>query len=135
MRDHTPVAISEFNGLWRRGDPDTTPIDHFSNCENIKFDQNEFSTRNGVRIYQESAVPLGNILRLYNYITPSGNTLLTLVEGGDIYHSVGPLTVFGPILSIPAMTDFGFYSIAGNAFITPFSTITDSLGQNKEVGL
>jgi hypothetical protein len=37
LRDHQPIEITEFNGLWRRGDVDNTPLDHFSDCNNIKF--------------------------------------------------------------------------------------------------
>lgn len=48
LRDHQPVVIEEFNGLWVNGDTDAVPIDHFSDCENIIFLENGFRTRQGI---------------------------------------------------------------------------------------
>ncbi len=86
MRDHKPIVIEEFNGLWNNGDPEVCPIDHFSDCENIAFIQSGFKTRSGIDLYQSLATALGNILRIYNYVMQTGESLLVLVEGGNIYH-------------------------------------------------
>ncbi len=126
LRDHQPVTLNKFNGLWQRGDPYSTPLDHFENCENIKFvGTNAFGTRDGVGISQTVAAPLEDILRIYNYATQTANTYLVLIENGangEIYHVVDSETVFGPILTIAGMTDFGFIPYAGRAYITPFAT-------------
>jgi hypothetical protein len=79
---------------------------------NLKFvGSTSFGTRDGIGRHQQVASPLSNILRVYNYPTSDKNTLLVLVSGGLIYHVVDSTTIFGPILSIAAMTDFGFASI------------------------
>lgn len=128
MRGHEPTAINEFNGLFDRGDPEEVPSDHFTDCENIRFvGSTGFATRHGIDQYQDVVVPLGNIVRIYNYITSQGSTLLCLTwDGttGKIYHVVDDTTVFGPILTITGMIDFAFVPYAGRAYISPFASFT-----------
>jgi hypothetical protein len=139
MRDHQPITIKEFNGLWRRGDPDDTPLDHFENCENIKFiGESGFGSRDGIGIHQDVALPLSDVKRLYNYPTQTANTIIALVinddDEGEIYHVVNPTTVHGPLLTIAGMTDFAFVPYAGRGYISPFATF-DVGGLNVEKGL
>lgn len=138
FRDHEPIVIDEFNGLWRRGDVDNTPLDHFAYCNNIQFTgKNQFKTRDGIGISQDVSVPLSNVKRVYNYPTNDGNTLIVLVvsgANGSIYHVVDSTTVFGPLLTIAGMTDFAFIPYGGRAYISPFSTF-DVGGLNVEKGL
>jgi hypothetical protein len=110
-------------------------MDHFTECNNLKFiGDNSFGSRDGIGLHQNVAVPLSNVLRIYNYPTTDENTLLVLISGGDIYHVVDSTTVHGPILSIAGMTDFGFVPYAGRAYITPF--FTELVGDlNRERGL
>lgn len=126
LRDHEPTVIDKFNGLWQQNDTEKTPIDHFQDCENVKFvGASSIASRDGVDIYQDVAAPLGNIARIYNYITQTANTLLVLTYDGvtgKIYHVTGPTTVLGPILTIAGMADFGFAAYAGRAYITPFAS-------------
>lgn len=135
MRDHNPIVLDKFNGLWDRGDVEETPLDHFSECNNIQFKASaDFATRDGLGRHQNVAAPLSNILRIYNYPTSDKNTIIVLTSGGNIYHVVDSTTIFGPILTIAAMTDFGFVPYAGRAYITPFTTeVVGSL--NRERGL
>jgi len=128
LREHQPIVLEEFNGLYRRGDADSCPPDHFTDCENIKFiGTTGFGTRDGVDIHQNVAVPLGNIIRIYNFITQDKNTLLVLVQNTttlnyEIYHVVDSITVLGPILTRAGMTDFAMTPYAGRAYITPFAS-------------
>lgn len=126
MRDHSPVIIEEFNGLWRRGSRDDTPIDHFSNSSNVRHDGEDVRTRGGIDISQGVGVPpLQKVLRIYNYNTQTESTLIVLVENatgeGEIYHVTGGAT-FGPLLTIDGMTDFAFVAFAGRAYISPFTS-------------
>lgn len=135
MRDHEPVRLEPFNGLYNRGNIEETPLDHFSECDNLRFvADRSFASRYGIAPHQAIGVPLNSILRMYNYPTQDMNTLLVLVQGGDIYHVVDATTVFGPILSIAQMTDFGFVPYNGRAYITPFTTELVG-GLNRERGL
>ncbi len=127
VRDHQGIVLDKFNGLWKRGDIDTTPQDHFSDCNNIDYlAQSTFVDRPGITISQDILVPLTNIRRIYNYPTQTANTLIVLtydyVTGfGSIHHVVDSNTVYGPLLTIKGMTDFAFVPYAGRAFISPFS--------------
>jgi hypothetical protein len=125
VRDHQGIEISTFNGLWQRGDIDNTPIDHFSDCNNIDFVGNAFGTRPGIGISQTVNVPLDNIIRIYNYATQTANTLIVLAidasNNGNIYHVVSPSLVYGPILTIAGMTDFAFVPYAGRGYISPIA--------------
>jgi hypothetical protein len=110
-------------------------MDHFSDCNNLKFiGDNSFGSRDGIGLHQNVNTPLKNILRIYNYPTTDKNTLLVLTTGGTIYHVESATIVYGPILTIAGMTDFGFTPYAGRAFITPFTTELVS-GLNRERGL
>jgi len=127
IRDHQGVVLDRFNGLWSRGDKDTTPRDHFSDCNNIDYlAQSTFKTRPGIVISQDVLVPLTNVRRIYNFPTQTANTLIVLtydyVSGfGSIHHVVNSTTVYGPLLTIKGMTDFAFVPYAGRAYISPFS--------------
>lgn len=128
VRDHQGIAIDKFMGLWDRGDKDSTPIDHFTECNNIRFIANSsFGTRPGIGLSQDVDVPLKNIKRIYNYNTQTGSTLLVLTwddatSTGKIYHVVNESDVFGPILSIVNMEDFAFIPYAGRAYLSPFNS-------------
>lgn len=126
MRDHKGLVIDKFNGLWQRGDDEEVPLDHWVDAENVRFvGSSAFATRYGIGLHQNVAVPLGHIVRTYNYLTAQGSTLLVLTYDGitgKIYHCVDSTTVYGPILTIAGMTDFGFVPYTGRAYISPFKT-------------
>ena len=135
MREHNPITIEAIKGLWDRGDIEDTPLDHLSEANNLKyFGNGGFETRDGVGRHQDVASPLSNVLRIYNYPTEDGNTILVLTSGGNIYHVVDATTIFGPILTIANMTDFGFAPYGGRAYITPFTTEVAG-NMNRERGL
>lgn len=125
FRGHPPEIISQFKGLWRRGDVDNTPLDHLADCQNLLLsDVSLIQTRPGIEISQDVAVPLSNVKRIYNYNTGTANTQLVLIEtisgDGEIYHVVDAATIFGPIFSSPQMEDFAFVPYGGRAYISPF---------------
>lgn len=135
MRDHNPIVIEQFNGLWNRGDVEEVPLDHFTDCNNLQFvGSSAFGSRYGIGRHQDVASPLAHVLRMYNYPTADKNTLLVLTTGGNIFHVVDKTTIYGPILTIPTMTDFGFTPYGGRAYITPFTTELIG-GLNRERGL
>lgn len=135
MRDHLPIILDKFNGLWARGNQEEVPLDHFSDCNNLQYvGANTFQTRFGLGRHQDVSSPLASILRLYNYPTSDLNTILVLTTGGQIYHVVNSTTIYGPILTVVGMTDFGFVPYGGRAYITPFFTETVG-GLNRERGM
>jgi hypothetical protein len=130
-RDHEAIVLEQFNGLFDRGDKDAVPLDHFTDCENIQFIHEGFTTRDGLDTYRAIDKPV----RIYNYVMQAGESLLILDTNGSIWHSINETITHGPILTIPEMTDFGFVSFAGRAYITPFKTETNPLGVNYQRGL
>ena len=128
MRDHVPLKITEFNGFWKRGDVESTPNDHFSDAQNIKYIESGFMTRDGLDVHLVSVggcLNLLNIVRAYTYLRPDRQSLLVLDTDGNIYDTTGPTPCI-PILTIVGMTDFSFAAWAGRAYITP---------HNGELGL
>lgn len=135
MRDHQPINITQFNGWWTRGNPEETPLDHFSDCGNLRyFGTATFTVRDGLGQSQDVAAPLSNIVRIANYPTQQGNTILVLTSDGNLYHVINANTIYGPILSINAMTDFACAIYGGRAYITPFTTEVQG-DINQERGL
>ncbi len=130
VRDHQGIPLTDLKGLWDRGDKDTTPSDHFSDCNNIDFRDQTFETRPGITISQDVLVPLTNIKRIYNYPTQTANTFIVLTYdydagAGSIHHVVDENTVYGPLITIVGMTDFAFVPYAGRAYISPFGDYTN----------
>lgn len=112
FRDHQSITIDEFNGLWKRGDADSCPPDHFSDCNNIRYSQSSFTTRFGLTPYQ----PYPNIVRMYTYTKVNIQSILALDNHGNIWDIDYPAN---PILTISGMTDFAFVAYAGRAYISP----------------
>jgi len=68
VRDHEPIVIEDFNGLWDRGDDESAPSDHFIQADNIQYFNSGFETRDPIDKYQDIATPLTKILRVYDYV-------------------------------------------------------------------
>ncbi len=115
VRDHNPITIEEFNGLWARGDIDSCPLDHFTDTNNISFSESAFGTRDGFDTYSATRHPV----RMYEYnATGLGlEGLIILNNVGEIHHVIG-LTDF-LVMTIPTMTDFGFVEFDGRCYISP----------------
>lgn len=124
-RDHNPVVIEDFNGWWSRGDPESCPLDHFSQADNIQFFFSGFETRDPIDKYQTNPGPIDQVVRIHQYIMQTRHSLLVLNQSGEIYHVESSSVTLGPILTIPAMTDFNVASVDGRAYITPFFTDVD----------
>jgi len=135
LRDHDPIIIEDFNGWWSRGDPESAPSDHFIVADNVQYPHSGVETRDPLDKYQDQSVSIGKVLRFYDYVMQTGQSLIVLVEGGKIYHCIGASVVHGPILTIPEMTDFGFVAYNGRAYITPFKTYVNPQGKNYELGI
>jgi len=133
LRDHPSVVIEEFNGYWNRGGEEAVPLDHFDDCDNIKYIEGGFETRDGINTF----VAQTNIVRMYNYKLQNAESLIMLDSSGNIHHALldGTETIHTNILQIAAMEDFGFVAVAGRAYITPFEIYLDTDGVNKARGL
>lgn len=130
VRDHTPVNLG-FNGLYKRGDDDNCPLDHFTDCNNIRFEPNAVLSRAGLEIFETDTGAIYaflNIVRLYSFNRATDQDLILLDDAGNFYHSGSP-TPLVPILTIAGCEDFTFVSIANRGYISP---IVDSMGMQDE---
>lgn len=135
-RDHDPLVIEDFAGWWSRGDPESCPSNHFTQADNVQYFYSGVQNRDGLTNYLAAAIPQLSPIRIYNYVTQNGQSLLVLSAGGQIFHITGPTSQsLVPILTIPAMEDFGFVAINGRAYITPFKTYTNAAGEKYQLGL
>lgn len=125
VRDHEPILIEDFMGLWRRGDPESTPMDHFVDCDNLMYGDGFCRTRDGmdIELAGESDSTIPNVVRMYTYVYRSTQGLLVLDSAGNIFHTGSPTPTIA-ILSIPGMTDFAFVSVADRAYISPSDGVT-----------
>jgi len=125
-RDHNPLLIDNFNGLWKRGGQESVPLDHFSDCSDLVFNEGEFLSRPGEDLFLigiPPSNPYGSVARIYHYVFNNQvSGLLVLDTLGNIFHTTSP-TPSSPILSIIGMTDFAYASINGRAYITPNDSI------------
>jgi len=122
MRGHDPILIEEFNGLWKRGDADSTPPDHFSEAINIEFIESGFQTRQGIEPFYnpQDAGTLG-IVRMYTFNTSTDDGLITLDTNGDFYHVIPAIPSSTLILSVPTCDDFAMVYANDRAYISPFN--------------
>lgn len=125
MRNHDPIVIEEFNGLFKRGSADSCPPDHWPDCNNVKFSQGGFQTRPGIT----GVGGYADVLKVYNYIREGADpSLIVLDTHGNIFHNQSP-TPFVPILTKVGMTDFGLCCIGTRGYISPF---VDERGMQDE---
>jgi hypothetical protein len=136
-RDHDPYVIEDFAGWWQRGDPESAPSDHFIQADNVQYVHSGCETRDGLNKYLNIIPPLAfGVRRVYNYVTQKGQSVIMMIDGGKIYHIADPNAALpSPILTIPAMEDFGFVAINGRAYITPFKTYTNPTGERYQLGI
>lgn len=133
MREHDPIVLEEFNGLWKRGNPESCPIDHFPDCNNIQSIESGFETRDGLDVLHGP----GNVIRIYRYNSPTlGEGLISLHTDGTIKHTVyNPNQVF-TILVLPiSVEDFDFQEFNGRGYITPAEITEDNFGNKSITGL
>jgi hypothetical protein len=133
MRDHEPIVLEEFNGLWKRGDPESCPIDHFPDGENFQSIESGFETRDGL----DTLSGPSNVIRMYRYLSPTlGEGILSLDTTGNIRHTVYNPTQIFTILTLPiSVEDFDFQEFNGRAYITPAEITEDGFGNRSITGL
>lgn len=127
MRDHEPITISDFRGLFNRGEAETVPQDFFSDSHNIRFNRHEIKTRFGSSIVHV----LSSVRRVKIYKRIGEAQRLIILNGvGELYDSTNLAT---PILTVSGMTDFSMASIFNRAYITPHDGITGLAGEKVYV--
>jgi hypothetical protein len=122
MRGHAPILVEEFNGLWKRGDADSTPPDHFSEAINVDYIESGFETRKGIQpFYNPKVGGTKDIVRMYTFNTSTDDGFITLDTNGDFYHVIPDAPSSTLILSVPTCDDFAMVYANDRAYITPYN--------------
>lgn len=132
MRDHTPVPIESFNGLWVRGTEDACPQDHFTDCSNIDFTVSSVFSRGKFAKYLDVLNFTPGRTVVYNNINTKKTYLLSLDPIMGNLYSIQIFPVINVpilILAVPGMRDFGFVNMYGRAYISPSNGLTGISGQ------
>jgi len=118
IENHRPISLTEFNGLYDRGDADTVPFDHdFDNLNTIFTNKGE-KTREGFAL----DFTLASVRRFHIYkIEGQADRLLILDNTGKLFDSTDLVT---PILNIATMIDFSVATFFDRAYITPHNRVT-----------
>lgn len=121
MRDHSPLEIAKFGGLWARETHESCPPDHATECNNVQFlSGGGVRTRDGLDTFFAQR----DVLRHYTYFSELGEGLLVLDIEGKFYHCLPETNVIHHILTVPTATDFAFVGINGRAYISPHNGIS-----------
>lgn len=125
VSSHIPLEQTRFRGLKDRGvTKDSTQIDYFTDCLNIDYAENEFSTRDGSILYLTKA----NIVRFWSYKrlneTPR---VIFLDSAGNLYDS---LAVGSPIYTDATFTDFSLLNYNNRAYITAHNRLKGIAGKS-----
>lgn len=126
MRDHLPIPIEDFQGLYDRGSDEICPPDHFRDGQNFIFDQQSVKTRGGFELVYGSA----DIKRMFVYRKPGEVTRILFLAGNSIYSSLNTAV---PILTVTGMTDFSAVTLFGRAYISPHNGTTGLAGESVYV--
>lgn len=112
---HESTSITEFKGLFDRGDDESCLPDHFEEELNLFYEFQKLSRRWGSVLGITSGFAI-NRWHIYNR-TGEAPRLLILDNTGKLWDSaVGFVT---PILDIVAMIDFSMITLFNRAYITP----------------
>lgn len=105
--------IKGFNGLYSRGNTNTTPLDHLTTCVNCSFPGNDqISVRERFTIQNE--LPGREILSFFIYTTSIGAGLLTLNANGDFWDETHAVLLH----NIPNAEDFCALNAFGRTYIS-----------------
>jgi hypothetical protein len=123
MRDHKPITITDFRGLFDRGEEEGVPKGFFISSQNNRFIRQGFKTREGSSIVNTIA----SVRRIMPYKRENEAMRHLILDGnGHIYDSLDLGTA---ILTISAMTDFSIVSIFNRAYISPHNGFTGLPGE------
>ncbi len=116
LTEYTNTQITEFKGLYKRGIPDETPIDHAICCENNNFrKKGEWKTREGAG----ASLDLNHSTKRFFLGNTAGVPhVLTLDFAGNIYKDTDPT----PIWSDANIVDFSALNLFNRVYILPITS-------------
>jgi hypothetical protein len=127
MRDHDPIIIRDFLGIFDREDDDSVPPGFFKDSRNIRFLTGGIKSREGTTL----DISIASVKRMAVYRRIGEAQRLLLLNGaGQLFDSTNLVT---PVLTIAAMSDFSVEVMFNRAYITPHNGITGLPGEKVYV--
>jgi len=133
MRNHQPVTIGKFNGIWDRSYPDDVPIGKLLDGKNLIFKKNGIETRPGFSnngSYGGLTAAFA-IKRIETYKRIGEADRLLILDNN--YHVYDSTNLSSPILTVSGMTDFSVLSLYNRAYISPHNGSKGLAGQSVYV--
>lgn len=131
--DHEPVEITEWKGLYSRGDSDGVPPGYFIDTLNTKFVGSDVTSRDGYAAFLILSPPATQVVRFFSYKTlTGGQRYIILRTNGDLEDTIAVAT---PIISDATFLDFSMVNYGGRAYITPHNRTTGISGKSLLVYL
>lgn len=117
LQEFQKISVSNFRGLYKRGDAGRTPLDHATDLSNMSFtNTGETFTRNGTMLSLALSHP---VKRMFLATPTTGPTLLTY-DGVDTIYQYNPSTgTDSTFLILAGMKDFCALNIYGRTYIMP----------------
>jgi hypothetical protein len=126
-REHKPITVDSFMGLWDRGDKDKVPRDHFTDGLNFDWDGDIPKIRGG----SDAVLTLPNIVRFFEYNRiGEASRYLILDTSGKIFDSTDLGT---PIIHDTSFVDFSFLNFFNRAYITAHNRVNGISGKSVYV--
>lgn len=123
LEDHKPLTVTDFRGLFSRGEDEIVPRGFWSDSQNNQFFDHGFETRDGSEL--NGTLASVKRIKVYKRIGEA-DRLLVLGAAGNLYDSLNLLV---PILTVATMTDFSCVVLFNRAYITPHDGVTGLAGE------
>lgn len=115
MRNHNPIELRKFNGIYNRGSRDDVPMDHFYEASNVVFIGDEVATRKP--LYQVDTINNIRRIHLFQRRGESSARRIILNTSGAFFDSAVSLVT--PFLTVATATDFSCVTFYNRLYITP----------------
>jgi hypothetical protein len=114
MRDHKPIIVNDFRGIFDRGEDESVPSGYFIDSKNNRFLRRGVKTREGSSLRYNIT---GKIRRMEVFKkTGEASRLIILDDAGNLYDFINSNF---PILHVDNMIDFSMVTVYNRAYITP----------------
>jgi len=119
------IELTQFNGIWARGNPDEVPQDHMIDCQNFALvSKGKCITRNGLNSFQAVVSANGHVTTFFeSTILPApiatdsvtAFNWLYLDDTGTLYSTTG-----GSLTALGAGADFTSLNMFNRTFVSPY---------------
>ena len=122
-RDHTPIKLENFKGIFDRGRDEVCPRNHFIDALNLVHDHDEIKTREGLHRLHADVDPR----RVFVYKRINEASRLMILKPGGVL--VDSLNIGSPVITIPRMEDYSATVFFNKFYFTPHNRVAGITGE------